>query len=159
MDPDAAERAGGVGLEPDVDAFDVEAVLAFGKEAEELSRFEPVEADRALEPLPVAGQRSKPEHWEGLHDGAADARAAALRGGETAVAAAVAAVVADVALAVLGVEEEEEGEGEYGGEHAYDDGDARTERRCRRREWGRGVGLREEKARELGDGHFEIGGM
>lgn len=40
VDSVAAERAGGVGVEPGVDALDVEGVLAFGQEAEDFSGFE-----------------------------------------------------------------------------------------------------------------------
>lgn len=47
-DEGAAERAVGVGLEPDVDAVDVEGVGAGGKETEVFVWLEVSEANRAL---------------------------------------------------------------------------------------------------------------
>lgn len=54
VDPEAAERAGGVGVEPAVDALDVEGVAAFGEEAEDLGVVEAAEADGAVEVVVVA---------------------------------------------------------------------------------------------------------
>lgn len=62
---DAAERAVGVGLEPGVDAVDVEGMAALGEEAQGLVLLELVEADGAVGdahhtlPLPVPAHRHR----------------------------------------------------------------------------------------------------
>lgn len=74
VDPEAAERAGGVGVEPGVDALNVEGVVAFGEEAEDLRVFEAAEADGAVEvAVSVAAEGAEPEDREGFDDGAVDA--------------------------------------------------------------------------------------
>lgn len=62
VDPVPAKRAGGVGVEPRVDALDVEGVLALGEETEDLGPVEPGQADGALEPLLLTSERPEPEN-------------------------------------------------------------------------------------------------
>ena len=74
VDAVAAEGASGVGVEPRVDALDVEGVPALGEEAEDLGALEAVEADGALEAfLVVAAECAEAEHRERLHHSAVDA--------------------------------------------------------------------------------------
>lgn len=126
----AAEGAGGVLVKPLVDAVDVEGVLAFGEEAEDVDVIESREADGAFEAVAGASKRREAEEGEGLDDGLVDAR-----GGEGAGAGEAVVDLAGVgvggegggAVAELGVEEEDEGEGEHDGEHADHDGEAGLE--------------------------------
>lgn len=57
-----------MGVEPGVDALDVEGVLALGEEAQDLLRLELVQAHGAFEAVLVAAQRREAEHGEGLDD-------------------------------------------------------------------------------------------
>lgn len=60
-------------VEPSIDAFDVESVLAFGQQFQHLRRLEPVQANRAFEPILVAPQRFEPEHRKRFDDCSIDA--------------------------------------------------------------------------------------
>lgn len=70
----AAEGAGGVLLKPLVDAVDVETVLAFGEEAEDVDVLESSKADGAFEAVAGASEGGEAEEGEGLDDGLVDAR-------------------------------------------------------------------------------------
>ena len=143
VDPEAAERAGGVGVEPGVDALDVEGVAAFGEEAEDLGVVEAAEADGAVEVVVMAvaaaeEEGAEAEDGEGFHDGAVDA--GVLSGGDggggegkgrrsCCVEVVVVIVITVVVDTVFGVEEKEEDNGKDGGEDADDDSNAGSEGR------------------------------
>lgn len=118
LDACAAEGAGGVCVEPRVDALDVERVAALGEETERLRRLEGGEADGAFEPVSGTGQRVETEEREAIHDGSGDTGLTAGGDGKG---------VGLLARAVLGVEEEEEGDGEDDGEDGDEDGDSGSE--------------------------------
>lgn len=53
-----------MGIEPGIDALDVERVLAFGEQPEDFSWVEPGQADSALKPVFLAPERPEPEDRE-----------------------------------------------------------------------------------------------
>lgn len=153
VDADATERAGGVGVEPRIDAFDVEAVAALGQQPERLRGLEPAQAHCALQPLLLPLQRPEPEDRERLDHRSIHPGVPPLGGGgrEPPIRAPAGAVGGSAALAVPGIEEEEEGEGKDDGEHANDDGDARPE-------WGHEGGRVEGGRRARGGADVEVVG-
>lgn len=62
VDPIAAKRAGGMSVEPRVNAFHVEGVLAFWEESKNLGRFEPGQAHGAFKAVFLAPQGSESEN-------------------------------------------------------------------------------------------------
>ena len=156
VDARPAEQAAGVGLEPAVDAGQVEGVAAAREEAEVVGVVEAGEAHGALHPLARPAQRGEAEEGQRLDHRLGDAaprhiitgrggswdRSGQGRGGR---------------VAELGVHEEEEGEGENHGEDANHDGHAGAERDLdagARRALGSGLGggrLRDRGARRRGD--------
>lgn len=116
-----------MGVEPRIDALDMERMFAFWEEAEDLGLVEPGQADRALEPVLVTAERPEAENGQGLDDGAVNARVFT-RGGSGGSGIGVSADDDEsTALAVLGIEENKEEDGEDGGENADDYGYARPE--------------------------------
>ena len=111
-------------VEPGVDALDVESVAALGQQPESLGGLEPAKADGALESFLLPTQRAEAEHGQGLDDGAVDAgvppvpaaRATGARGPGAAGAPVGPRRLRGAALAVLGVEQEEERDGEDAGD-------------------------------------------
>ena len=63
-----------MGVQPSIDAFDMESVLAFGKQPEDLGGLEPGEANGALESVFLTQKGSESENGQRLNDGTVNAR-------------------------------------------------------------------------------------
>ena len=124
VDARAAERAAGLGLEPAVDAVEVEGVAAAREEAEQVRVVEARQAHRALQPLPGPAESRESEERQRLDHRLGDAvvrrRRRDDRGGGGGDGGGW--------MAEFGVHEEKEGEREDHGEDANDDGYAGAER-------------------------------
>lgn len=109
-------------LEPVVDAVDVKRMLALRQEPEDLNVLELRQADGALEPGSGAPEGGEPEEGKRLYHRLVDTREPPGPREGVVVTSPVQGTIGPTApVAELGVDEEDEGDGEHDREDPYDD--------------------------------------
>lgn len=124
-----AQRTRGMRVQPRVHALDVERVLAFRQQPENLRRLELRQAHRAVQPLLLSPQRSESENGKRFHHGPVNAGVLSPGERRHRPRNRAPAAVDVAAVAVFDVKKEQRGEGDYGGQNAYHHRYARSERR------------------------------
>ncbi|WVZ20955.1 hypothetical protein V8G54_008277, partial [Vigna mungo] len=124
-----AQRTRGMRVQPRVHALDVERVLAFRQQPENLRRLELRQAHRAVQPFLLSPQRSESENGKRFHYGPVNAGVLSPGERRHGPRNRAPAAVDGTAVAVFDVKKEERGEGDYGGQNAYDHRYAWSERR------------------------------